>query len=111
MAYTLDRYNKLGKGVAQFILDDEATTVKDDHNLTIKLNKPNSLFLGGLSKIYILNRRWFKRRPVQTTARAGSPTTVPGAAHSPWAAWSRTATSPSRDMTATGTSILAARRR
>jgi peptide/nickel transport system substrate-binding protein len=55
VAYTLDRYTRLGKGVAQFIRNYEATTVKDDLNLTIKLNKPNSLFLGGLSKIYILN--------------------------------------------------------
>jgi peptide/nickel transport system substrate-binding protein len=55
VAYTLDRYNKLGKGVAQFMRNYESTAVADDTHLTIKLNKPNSLFLGGLSKIYILN--------------------------------------------------------
>src|SRR5262249_28424239 len=55
VAYTLDRYNRLGKGVAQFIKGYDSSTVTDDTHLTIKLSKPNSLFLGGLSKIYILN--------------------------------------------------------
>ncbi|MGE3912292.1 MAG: ABC transporter substrate-binding protein [Chloroflexota bacterium] len=55
VAYSLDRYTKLGKGVAQFIRGYAATTVTDDTHLTIKLDRPNSLFLGGLSKIYILN--------------------------------------------------------
>jgi peptide/nickel transport system substrate-binding protein len=55
VAYSLDRYTRLGKGVAQFIRDYASTTVKDDSHLTINLSQPNSLFLGGLSKIYILN--------------------------------------------------------
>jgi peptide/nickel transport system substrate-binding protein len=55
VAYSLDRYSRLSKGVAQFIAGYASTTVTDDSHLTIKLNKPNSLFLGGLSKIYILD--------------------------------------------------------
>lgn len=55
VAYSLDRYMRLGKGVAQFLRGYSATEVKDDLNLTIKLDKPFSLFLGSLAKIYILN--------------------------------------------------------
>jgi peptide/nickel transport system substrate-binding protein len=55
VAYSLDRYMRLGKGVAQFLRGYSATEVQDDRNLTIKLDKPYSLFLGGLAKIYILN--------------------------------------------------------
>ncbi len=55
VAYSLDRYARLGKGVAQFIPGYSSTAVKDDLHLTINLKRPYSLFLGGLSKIYILN--------------------------------------------------------
>ena len=55
VAYSLDRYMRLGKGVAQFLRGYSATEVKDDLNLTIQLDKPYSLFLGSLAKIYILN--------------------------------------------------------
>ncbi|MFN8678774.1 MAG: ABC transporter substrate-binding protein [Thermomicrobiales bacterium] len=55
VAYSLDRYMRLGKGVAQFLRGYSATEVKDDLNLTIKLDRPYSLFLGSLAKIYILN--------------------------------------------------------
>lgn len=55
VAYSLDRYMRLGKGVAQFLRGYSAAEVKDDRQLTIKLEKPYSLFLAGLSKIYILN--------------------------------------------------------
>lgn len=55
VAYTLDRLKRLGIGVASLIEGYESTTVVDDTHLVINLNKPYSLFLGSLSKIYILN--------------------------------------------------------
>jgi len=55
IAYTLDRLKRLGAGVASLIEGYESTTVVDDTHLTINLSKPYSLFLGSLSKIYILN--------------------------------------------------------
>ena len=55
VAYTLDRTTRLGKGVAQFVRGYNSTMVTDDTHLTIQLSQPNSLFLGGLSKIFILN--------------------------------------------------------
>ncbi|WP_084259741.1 ABC transporter substrate-binding protein [Microtetraspora malaysiensis] len=52
---TLDRVAKIGTGVANFTRDYKGTDVVSDTELTIKLDKPNSLFLGGLAKVYILN--------------------------------------------------------
>ena len=55
IAYTLDRDAKLGTGVAQYIKGYQSTTVVNDTHLVIQLSQPNSLFLPGLSIIYILN--------------------------------------------------------
>lgn len=55
VAYTLDRVTKLGTGVAQYIKGYQSTTVVNDTHLVIHLSQPNSLFLPGLSIIYILN--------------------------------------------------------
>lgn len=55
VAYTLDRLKRLGSGIASQIDGYEATTITDDTHLTIKLSKPSSLFLGALSKVYIVN--------------------------------------------------------
>ncbi|WP_245006119.1 MULTISPECIES: ABC transporter substrate-binding protein [Rhodococcus] len=53
--YTLDRTVALGQGIAGQIVGYSGTTIVDDKNLRIDLSEPNSLFLGALSKIYILN--------------------------------------------------------
>lgn len=55
VAYTLDRLKRLGAGVASLIEGYDTTEIADDTHLTIKLSTPNSLFLGSLSKIYIIN--------------------------------------------------------
>ena len=55
VAYTLDRVMRLGAGVAGQVEGYVSTDVTDDTHLTIHLDGPNALFLGGLSKIYILN--------------------------------------------------------
>lgn len=55
VAFTLDRLKRVGAGVAALVEGYESTTVADDTHLTINLNRPNSLFLGALSKVYIVN--------------------------------------------------------
>lgn len=55
VAFTLDRLKRVGAGVAALAEGYDTTSVTDDTHLTINLSKPNSLFLGALSKIYILN--------------------------------------------------------
>ncbi|WP_009478812.1 ABC transporter substrate-binding protein [Rhodococcus sp. JVH1] len=53
--YTLDRTAALGQGIAGQMTGYLGTTVTGPQSLTIELTEPNSLFLGALSKIYILN--------------------------------------------------------
>jgi len=55
VAYTFDRLKRLGAGVAALAEGYDTTEIVDDTHLTIRLSQPNSLFLGALSKIYILN--------------------------------------------------------
>ena len=57
VAFTLDRLKRLGLGVASLIDGYDKTVVKDPLNLSIQLSKPVSLFVGALSKIYILNAK------------------------------------------------------
>lgn len=57
VAYTLDRLKRLGLGVASQIDGYDKTVVHDDLNLTIRLAKPSTIFLGALSKIYIVNAK------------------------------------------------------
>lgn len=52
---TFDRLKRLGSGVAAQVDAYESTTVQDDTHLTINLSPASSIFLGALSKIYILN--------------------------------------------------------
>lgn len=65
VAYTLDRLKRVGIGIAGQVSEYESTTVADPLNLTIRLSRPSSIFLGALSKIYILNSKL-------VTANAGS---------------------------------------
>lgn len=55
VAYTLDRLKTLGIGVASQVPEYDHTEIQDDTHLTIRLSRPSSIFLGALSKIYILN--------------------------------------------------------
>jgi peptide/nickel transport system substrate-binding protein len=65
VAYTLDRTKNLGVGVAGQLSGYVSTTIVDDKNLQIQLDGPNSLFLGALAKLYIVNS-------VQVGANEGS---------------------------------------
>ncbi|MGB8416941.1 ABC transporter substrate-binding protein [Paraburkholderia sp.] len=57
VAYTLDRLKRLGLGIASQIDGYDRTTIHDARNLTIQLTRPDSLFLGALSKVYILEAK------------------------------------------------------
>jgi peptide/nickel transport system substrate-binding protein len=52
--FSLDRYMAVGAGVAGLIKGYASTTVTDPTHLTINLSGPNALFLGSLSKAYIM---------------------------------------------------------
>ncbi|MCF7552729.1 ABC transporter substrate-binding protein [Pseudonocardia sp. WMMC193] len=56
VAYTLDRYKKVGVGIASYLNGYGSTTVTDPTHLTITLTAPNGLFPGTLSKLYILEK-------------------------------------------------------
>jgi peptide/nickel transport system substrate-binding protein len=55
--YSLDRYKALGIGIAGQIPSYKSTDVVDTNNLVIHLSKSDSLFLGALSRIYILDSK------------------------------------------------------
>ncbi|WP_438752262.1 ABC transporter substrate-binding protein [Pararhizobium sp. O133] len=57
VAYTLDRLKALGIGVSSQVPEYERTEIENDTTLTIHLSRPSSIFLGALSKIYILNSK------------------------------------------------------
>jgi peptide/nickel transport system substrate-binding protein len=63
--FSLDRYVHLGTGIGGLLSDYQSTTIIDSTHLTINLSKPDSLFLGELSKAYILDAS-------EVTANAGS---------------------------------------
>ncbi|BDZ51338.1 hypothetical protein GCM10025867_35790 [Frondihabitans sucicola] len=52
---SLDRYKALGVGIDGQIPSYASTDVVNAHQVTIHLSKPDALFLGALSRIYILN--------------------------------------------------------
>ena len=56
VAYTLNRVAHIGTGVAQYIKYYKSTTIVNNTHLIINLSRPNSLFLGGLCLIYIVNK-------------------------------------------------------
>lgn len=55
--YSLDRYVALGQGIASELADYGSTTVISPTRLVINLKEPDALFLGDLSKIYILEQK------------------------------------------------------
>ncbi|MEU6658844.1 ABC transporter substrate-binding protein [Streptomyces sp. NPDC046821] len=63
--FSFDRYVSIGQGTASHLANYKSTTVTDDTHLTINLKHPDALFLGSLSKLYILSEK-------TVTAHAGS---------------------------------------
>lgn len=57
VAFSLDRYKKIGQGIAGVLSDYKSTTVQDATHLTINLTEPDATFLSKLSKAYILNAK------------------------------------------------------
>lgn len=57
VAYSLDRAKRIGQGVAGLLTSYRATTVRNSRELTINLTKPDTLFAGALSKLWIVNSR------------------------------------------------------
>lgn len=55
VAYSFDRVKRLATGVASYIDSYDSIEITDDTHFAIKLSKPNALFLGSLSRIYIIN--------------------------------------------------------
>jgi len=55
VVYSLDRIATAGIGAASFLTDYASATAVDDTHVTITLARPNTTFLGALSKIYVVN--------------------------------------------------------
>lgn len=55
VAYSLDRYRDLGVGIASLISSYASSTVTDAQHVKIKLKHADPLFLGALSRVYILD--------------------------------------------------------
>ncbi len=55
--FSLDRYEHLGTGIGGLFSDYKSTTVINPTHLVINLKVPDSLFLGELSKAYILDAK------------------------------------------------------
>ncbi|MFD7156599.1 ABC transporter substrate-binding protein [Kribbella sp. NPDC059898] len=55
--YTLDRYKRVGQGIASALGVYKSTTIKDPTHLTINLTEPNSRFVSWLSKFYLLDKK------------------------------------------------------
>ncbi len=53
--WSLDRYKDLGIGIFGQIASYDSTEIVSDYELTISLKEPDALFMGALSRIYILN--------------------------------------------------------
>lgn len=55
--FSLDRYTKLGTGIGGLFSSYKSTKVIDTTHLTINLKAPDSLFLGELSKAYVMEAK------------------------------------------------------
>jgi peptide/nickel transport system substrate-binding protein len=55
VVYSLDRCKAIGQGIVGQIASYDSATATDDTHVTIKLSRPDALFLGALSRIYILD--------------------------------------------------------
>jgi peptide/nickel transport system substrate-binding protein len=63
--FTLDRYKKVGQGIASSLATYDSTVVTDPTHGTIKLTAPNASFVSYLTKLYLLEEKL-------VTANAGS---------------------------------------
>ncbi|MEU4564237.1 ABC transporter substrate-binding protein [Actinoplanes sp. NPDC023936] len=61
VVYTLDRTRKVGTGVASLINDYKSATAVSDTEVKIDLTRPNAVFVGALSKVFILNSALVKQ--------------------------------------------------
>ena len=52
--YSLDRYVRLGQGIASQLAGYDSTTVVDDSHVVVNLKSPNAFFINGLANVYIL---------------------------------------------------------
>ncbi|MGN8025110.1 ABC transporter substrate-binding protein [Microbacterium sp. 22242] len=52
--YSLDRYTRLGQGIASQLAGYDSTTVVDDAHVVVNLKAPNAFFINGLANVYIL---------------------------------------------------------
>ncbi|WP_445527987.1 ABC transporter substrate-binding protein [Streptomyces cyslabdanicus] len=70
VVYTLNRVKALGIGVASLTSSYASSTAIDSHNVEIKLSRPDSSFLGALSRVYILNSKLVKQHEGSDHAQA-----------------------------------------
>ncbi|WP_335979277.1 ABC transporter substrate-binding protein [Streptomyces sp. CA2R106] len=61
VAYSLDRYRDLKSGIAAQISTYASAQVTDAHHLTLRLKKADPLFLGALSRVYIVDSALVKQ--------------------------------------------------
>ncbi|MEA5455729.1 ABC transporter substrate-binding protein [Sinomonas sp. JGH33] len=52
--YSLDRYIRLGQGIASALSGYQSTTVTDDSHVVVHLKAPNAYFVNGLANVYIV---------------------------------------------------------
>jgi|GEM_PF-1213870 len=52
--FSLDRYVRLGQGIASQLQGYASTTVVDDKHVVVNLKEPNAFFINGLANVYIL---------------------------------------------------------
>jgi peptide/nickel transport system substrate-binding protein len=57
VVYSLERYKGVGQGIIGQISTYKSATAVDDTHLKIELTQPDSLFMGALSRIYILDSK------------------------------------------------------
>lgn len=70
VVYTLDRDKTVGLGVASLISAYKSSVATDPGHVTITLSRPDALFLGALSKIYVLNSAVVKQHAGADHAQA-----------------------------------------
>ena len=52
--FSLDRYIRLGQGIASQLAGYDSTTVVDDSHVVVNLKAPNAFFINGLANVYIM---------------------------------------------------------
>ncbi|MBT8161803.1 MULTISPECIES: ABC transporter substrate-binding protein [Arthrobacter] len=52
--FSLDRYVRLGQGIASQLAGYKSTTIVDDSHVVVNLSAPNAFFISGLADVYIM---------------------------------------------------------